>query len=121
MSQELKEDSGPEKQAIRQIEREIREAEIQYRDRIKKEKLDEYNSLIVKKKEAGKYFFMGQWLSREEISALYRFIRKKDRSWIFYLCFLALFLLLFNVSIALSFFPNEMKTEIFSYFLELFK
>jgi hypothetical protein len=115
IKEDFKETPSSEKEAMQQIDDDIEEAVSEYYASVKTEMLNRYSKLISVQKEAGKYFFMGQWLDQEEISNLYRFMKRKDRSLIFYLACLTVILLFLDLFMVWSLFPPEQRTQIFSF------
>lgn len=116
-SEDLPQDNKESEEAI---QREIEEAVSEYREGIKKDLLNRFSHLIAANKESGKYFFMGHWLKKNEISDFYQYIKKKDNVFIFYL-FLGMFILfVLNIFVSLSFLSREQLQTIFSFLSKLF-
>jgi len=116
-SEDLLQDNKESEEAI---QREIEEAVSEYRAGIKKDLLNRFSHLIAANKESGKYFFMGHWLKKNEISDFYQYIKKKDNVFIFYLVLCMFILLVLNFLISISFLSGEQLQMIFSSLSKLF-
>ena len=116
-SEDLLQDNKESEEAI---QREIEEAVSEYRADIKKDLLNRLSHRIAANKESGKYFFMGHWLKKNEISDFYQYIKKKDNVFIFYLFLCMFILLVLNLFVSLSFLSREQLQTIFSFLSNLF-